>query len=301
MDDGTPEHYLNKVQQAYPEVQIICSDNHYKKSNLVQDLHAAPTKLQQRIPVELWKKCVRKSSTIFLLLEEDSWFTDGMDLNEALYQSTLNHLDIVKLGWNSNPQSIYGAKISLSNSIEEIIPSLPLTNPLLLSVLLKNTFKIRSILVKTKLLPINFFVPYYSLYTVASALFNKTYWLQLWDSSQQQVNEMNQLMKAFEWSRKSQRHYGKYHKEIIKTSFLTSSNPSGNVNGFNINLVNHYLNKAWLNDRLDTMMNYPSDFSTAYLKNILSREGAPANILLKWQAWINWFKIMNQNTGNKIE
>jgi hypothetical protein len=244
MDDGTPEQYLTKLQQTYPEIQISYSANYLKKVNLVQNLDAAPNKAQQQIPVELWINCVRQSSNVFLLLEEDSWFTEGIELDELVNLTNQYNLNIVKLGWNGNSQTVYGEKKLHHNTIEEIIPSLPLTNPLLVSILLKNTFKVRSVLFKAKLLSIHFLLPYYSLYTVTSAFFNKAYWLYLWETSQQQVDEMLQLLKAFEWSIQHEGHYAKHFKEIIKTSFLTSSNQSGNIKEFNMNSINHYLNNA---------------------------------------------------------
>lgn len=299
MDDGTPKKYLSKIQQTYPEICIVSSANYEEKANLVQNLNTIENEVQQRIPVELWINCVSQSSNVFLLLEEDSWFTEAIDLEQVLNLINEHKLSIVKLGWNGNPQTVYGEKILYNHILEEILPSLPLTNPTLVSLLLKNNFKIRSLLFKIKFLPANFFIPYYSLYTVASAFFTKIYWLHLWKNSQYRVDEMAQLLKAFEWSMRFEAHYAKYHKEIIKTSFLTSSNQSGNVRGFNVNIINHYLNKAWHNNRLDSNMNYPNDFTIDYLKNILLNEGASEEILLKWQSWVDWFKNMHESIGNK--
>jgi glycosyltransferase involved in cell wall biosynthesis len=193
MDDGTPEQYLTKILKTYPQIKIIRSVNYSYKSNLVQNLNAKPNKNQEKIPVDLWVNCVKQSSNIFLLLEEDSWFTKSIDLHEVRDRISQHKLDIIKLGWNNNPQVVQGEKISLSSTLEEIKPHLPLINQRVLSLLLKNTFKLRSILLKTKILPAKFFLPYYSLYTVTSAFFNKAYWLHLWSTSQQHVDEMVQL------------------------------------------------------------------------------------------------------------
>jgi hypothetical protein len=300
MDDGTPEQYLIKILHAYPNIEMNRSSNHAEKSKLVQQPYTNPTEIQQQIPVELWKNCVKKSSNVFLLLEEDSWFTESIDLRDTLNHINQHKLNIVKLGWNGNPQVVDGESISLSNTINEIKPQLPVSNPIILSHLLKNTFKIRSVLFKTKILPTHFLLPYYSLYTVTSAFFNKIYWLHLWSTSQQRVDEMLQLLKAFEWSKQTGGRYGKYYTEVVKTSFLTSSNQSGSIKGLNMNAINHHLNEAWMNNSLDPMKHYPKDFSISYFKNILAeREMSPQQITA-WICWIEWFQKMHLSIGNEV-
>src|SRR6185369_12836302 len=90
-------------------------------------------------------------------------------------------LSTLKIGWNGSNMLVQGNKVALTDTVEQIIPHLPSLPNLIEGSLLKNTFKIRSVLQRLGVLSPAFTLPYYSLYTITSAFFDKQYWLWIWD------------------------------------------------------------------------------------------------------------------------
>lgn len=79
LDDGTPDIYLSRIEEKYPFVKIIKSDNHLEKSEKIfsgQEIDG------YKIPSNLWIDSVKKATEYVLVIEDDVWFTDSIDLSE---------------------------------------------------------------------------------------------------------------------------------------------------------------------------------------------------------------------------
>src|SRR5690554_1226592 len=84
LDDGTPQKYLQKIQQLYPEVQVRKSP-YYEQKNESILRNEIPVKL---IPAMFWKEEVLKGSEHFILLEDDMWFSVRVDFREIIKEVT---------------------------------------------------------------------------------------------------------------------------------------------------------------------------------------------------------------------
>ena len=146
LDDCTPDSYLTRIKELFPEVVILKSQEHKVKLEMISQ-HISGIKKYDNlsIPAALWKEFITDCSDYFLLLEEDAWIIDTIHIDDIQDTMRQEELLIVKLAWNSNPDLIKGETVALSNEIEELIPNLPINSPTLLKPYFKDTFRIKSV------------------------------------------------------------------------------------------------------------------------------------------------------------
>ena len=303
LDDGTSQLYLDRIQEIFPAVQILKSEDYEEKSQAIE-AHIKRVKNYNNtsIPVRLWRDSIARCSDVFLLLEEDTWFTQTVYLEQMISLIKEENLLIVKLCWHGNGQIIKGKKIKISDHVEEIIPSLPVASAYIMKPFFNNVLKIRSVLFKTGIVSMKDIAPYYALYTVTSAFFQKNYWLSLWEDAASRVNEMHQILKALQWkSQFKQSRYGKTYHELIDSSFITSCINYYKIVDFDMIRLNHHLNQAWLNGNLNVMNNFPKDFSIPYLRQLLTAANEPDCTPNDWEKWININKTLYRSTGCTVE
>ncbi|HWA33900.1 MAG TPA: hypothetical protein VG737_07210, partial [Cyclobacteriaceae bacterium] len=194
LDDGTPPVYLAKISALFPDVTIRKSDQYTEKvSALGAHANKSATFSLTRIPTNLWRTAISESSSVFLLLEEDAWLTESIDVDNIETVMKECGLVTVKIGWNGSPLLVEGEKVRLTDSVEQLIPPTPSVPGIIERVLLTNTFKIRSVLQRLSLVNSLFTLPYYSRYTITSAFFDKQYWLWIWENAGDRINEGEQL------------------------------------------------------------------------------------------------------------
>jgi glycosyltransferase involved in cell wall biosynthesis len=303
LDDGTPPEYLVRIAELFPEVAVFTSPLYDAKVAALRAHVAGESIFDQRtIPTGLWLEHIAAGSEIFLLLEDDIWLTEVLLLDDIQHDMITQQLDMVKISWLGNKAVITGKKVLLGEQLEEIIPHIPLASDLLIL----NKFKVRSTLKKLGLLRFmrNDFqlqLPVYTLYGVASAFFTKKYWLYLWDGEQSRVDEVQQLQKAGQWYKQHQGRYAKSRIELTKTSFITSTTNMYKGIELDIFVFNYYLNKAWLSGKLDSMQNFPKDFSQEYLGSILTASRDTRINVVEWTKWIQKFKAQYLSFGCEVE
>lgn len=303
LDDGTPPEYLARITELFPEVFISTSSLYDAKvAALRAHVTGTCTFDQRTIPTGLWIEHVVAGSDVFLLLEDDIWLTGPLLLDDIQCEMDTQHLDMVKISWLGNNDVVTGQKILLGGQLEEIIPHIPLASDLLIL----NRFGVRSTLQKLGLLRLvrNDFqlqLPVYTLYGVASAFFTKKYWLYLWAGGQAKVDEVQQLQKAGQWYKQHQGRYAKSRVELTKTSFITSTTNMYKGVDLDIFVFNYHLNEAWLRGQLDSMQNFPKDFSQEYLGNILTASGDTRTNVVEWIKWIQKFKAQYLSFGCEVE
>jgi hypothetical protein len=299
LDDGTPSPYLERIQHLFPTIKILKSDLYIEKSEAIKKhISGEYIYANTKIPVQFWKNSIATASSIFLLLEEDAWFIDSINLNEVQSIFSATNTVILKLAWNGNESIVQGRKKYLSYSTEEIKSKLPLQIPFITKAFIKNSLKIRSLLIKSGLMTSNFILPYYVIYTVTSAFFDKVYWLYLWPDSQSIVNETTQLIQALGWKQEHPNsQYAKTKHEVIKTSFITSCANKYSSVTFDLVRLNHYLNEAWMEHELDASQNLPHDFTLDYLCTFVDRQADINCTSSQWLTWIEVFKNDFRSTG----
>jgi hypothetical protein len=200
LDDGTLPEFLQKIGALYPKILIRSSPfANDKREALKLHIHNEVKFPVSTLPFEFWKSEIRRGSEYFLLLEEDAWLTDEVDADHISDEMRKNDMVTIKLFWGSCEKMVAGGRKPLEKDLERIIPELPVSSYSLMKPFLLNQLKIRSVLLRTKILSPGHLLPYYTLYSVASAFFRKDYWLFCWSDEQETITETNQLLRALQW------------------------------------------------------------------------------------------------------
>lgn len=306
LDDGTPPSYLARIQAQHPNVLIAHSPRYQAKVKAIQRHLASEVTFNERaIPFDFWVEQVRNGSELFLLIEDDIWLTSPIDLLAFAQQMNAHHIDMVKISWLGNDKIISGPRIPLPSSnapLEEVKPAVPLLS----QMVFLNRFRMRSILYRTGLL--RFFntgikhqLPVYTLYAVASAFFRKSYWLNLFPAGQHTADEPAQLIRAWQWWQRTGCCFAKSQQELTRTSFITSATNSFEGIALDPFVLNYILNEAWLKGELDTMQNFPQDFTAEYIQRPLTVADDSRATYGEWLKWTDRFKNQYRNMGCVVD
>src|SRR5690606_34025998 len=99
IDDGTPEKYLELIQKKHSGIEIIQTEKYTEKSLQIQN----QDKVSGIIPSRDWYEAVKNSAEYVLVIEDDVWFTDPININELSDEMGKMQVFLLKLGWNSMP------------------------------------------------------------------------------------------------------------------------------------------------------------------------------------------------------
>jgi hypothetical protein len=305
LDDGTPEKYLKKIQEKFPDIIIRKSDHHEEKSNaIIQNLSAETEINGFQIPIDLWIDSVKNASDYFIITEDDVWFTEYTNLQELQNESEKRKINLVKLGWLGNHRDdIYTNSLPISNNLEALQPKNRLLgNKTILEAYFYNHFKFYSLLYKLKL--VNHFSKdkYWNLNSILMGLYKKEYWLEIWNGMDGKVDEKRQLINAavyYKKHRKNPNFISRLKKEAMKTTFQSSATNSYHQYGyqFDVNLFNHLINEAWYKGQFDALENFPKDFSLSYCEEFVKNK---INIE-EYRKWVAHFKKQYKNLGATVE
>ena len=301
LDDGTPEKYLDKIQELYPEVEILKSEYHEEKSLLVQNKSEING---FEIPTELWKSAVENSTEYILMMEDDVWFTDEINLNQIVNQMNQHEIHLVKLGWLGNyKDDQFIEKQSLTDDLDAVYPkNLFTSNSFVMNLFMYNKFKFFTILYKLGLVDNQTKRKYWTLNSILMGLWQKDYWLYIWKDAKGQVDEKQQLRNAAVWfhkNRKNKAVISRTKTEFLKTTFQSSATNSYHKYGFDfdVNYFNFLLNEAWFEDKLDPMQNFPKDFSVEYFESFFDQKIKKE----EFRNWIEKFKKQYRNLGAQVD
>lgn len=304
LDDGTPPEYLAEIARRHPGVRIERSAAYEAKvaQIVAQAAGEAPFTLRN-IPTKLWRTGVEQASDIFCLLEDDIWMTQPLNIDTATAYMRERQIVLAKMYWGGDPSGFEGKLAGGAAGLREYKPVLSKAPEWLIRMLLFNKFKTHSILSRLGLLPegILYHLPFYGVYSVAAAMFNKEYWLKLWPAEQQKANEVYQLTRALNLAKNHAAGFAKTEEEVALTSFITSATNSYAEVKLDVFAFNHHLNQAWLRGELDAMHNYPRDFDVAYLRQWLDAAQDPRATYTEWLKWIDRFKEQYRHMGCVVD
>lgn len=302
LDDGTPQVYLDKIVEKYPNIIIEKSEFYEQKVRFTSE-GKRPEKYI--IPINLWVDAAKNASENFILIEDDTWFIDDINLDEVNNEIVRNNVVLTKLYWIGN-------NIINQNKKETPLKNIVLLKPKLFTVIPAlyyfifykfNRFKIRKALRFFKVHTNEKHLAYYTIYAVAGMIFNKDYFAKLWDNHQNSIDEGLQVYNAVKVlnKRKENIQFARYNHEILRTGFISAAtNQSkegfGNVDMF---VFNKLLNEAWLRNQLDVISSLPNDISAQEIINILDSEKSISS--KSWMNWVNGFKGYYQKIGCKID
>lgn len=306
LDDGTSEECLNKLKDKYPELIISKSTEAVSKSALIKNhiLHDQPIQITT-IPITLWKNAIKEStSDYFILLEDDMWLTSPIKVEELKFVMSTNSFMMIKLfSFDFSKPVDWEKNLKVNDSIDEIITKFQGNsfNKNLFIFLLQNRFYCASILFKLRMYDYKWHLPIYSLYSVAGAVFNKEYWLYLWDTDFGKVNENTQLLNALKWLKKHPNSkFGKINNSV-QTSFISSATNMFKGVNLDIYAFNNCINDYWYQDKLDCMQNYPNDFEVDYMAEFLDLSKDKRCLKEEWFKWIDNFKNQYRAYGFSIK
>jgi GR25 family glycosyltransferase involved in LPS biosynthesis len=303
LDDGTPQKYLDKLQEKFPNISILKSEYYDLKSkNCALGLKPEIMK----IPIDFWIENAKNASDYFVLLEDDIWFTEKVNLNRIHEDLKLENLSMLKLHWLGNSKFIQSKSFQKKESITVFEPNLYTKSPLLYSVAFhrfsrlkfREIFKFFGIYSKEK------FLNYYTIYAVAGVIFKKDYFLSLWKNHQNSVDEGLQIANAVRYINQKPTSFAHSNNEVLKTGFLSSAtNQFKEHYEVNIDMFqfNKTINDAWFHDKLNVMNNYPKDISVEEISTILDSENNPKINSNDWKSWVSSFRNQYEQMGCKLE
>jgi len=305
LDDGTPEKYLNKIREKYPETVIVTSENYREKTLAIEEnLNSGKEINGFEIPTKLWIEAAKKASPYFIMTEDDVWFTQKIDLDLLINDCKKYDIQLLKLGWLGNKSDDKNIDIQeVSSEINTAIPKdLFLSGEKIMEAFFYNRFKFFTILYKLGKVDNETRRKYWALNSILMGLYKKEYWLEIWKNMHGKVDEKRQLINAsvfYKNHRSNKNFVSRLKNEAMKTTFQSSATNSYHQYGnlFDVNLFNHQINEAWLKGDFDAMQNFPKDFSEDYFEKFLDEKTDKT----EWKNWVKNFKKHYREIGCDVE
>jgi hypothetical protein len=305
LDDGTPQVFLDKIAGKYPNVVIKKSEFYDEKVKFTSE-GKRPEKYI--IPINLWVDAAKNASENFILIEDDTWFIDDINLDEVNDEIVSNNVVLTKLYWIGNTIINQSKKETPVKDIVLLKPKLLTTIPALYySIFYKfDRFKIRKAMRFLKINTDERQLAYRTIYAVAGMIFNKDYFGKLWDGHQNNVDEGLQVYNAVKVLNKEKNkiQFARYNHEILKTGFMsaaTNQHKEGYAIDIDMFIFNKLLNEAWLNNQLDSISSLPNDIGEQDIKKILETDAQKRISPNDWILWVESFKGYYTQIGCKID
>lgn len=306
LDDGTPEKYLQKLKEKYPNVIFKLSSQAEQKRKAIEENLKNGTPINGfLIPTDLWKNAVEKSEKYVLVTEDDVWFTKEINLDVIVQEMEEKQIPLVKLGWlgMKNDEQFCNVQ-KLSENLTAITPKKLFTSgKTVMDWFMYNKYKFFTILYKLGMVDNHTKEKYWSINSILMGLYDKNYWLAIWADAAGKVDEKQQLRNAAAWYHQNKKSvFARTHQEVMKTTFQSSATGSYHEyeNQFDVNFFNYILNEAWLNGDFDALQNFPKDFSEDYIKDFLIEADSPNSRFEDWLIWAGKFKEQYRNLGAEI-
>ena len=244
----------------------------------------------------------------FILIEDDTWFIDDINLDEVNYEIVQNNVVLTKLYWIGN-------SIINQNKSETPLKNIVLLKPKLFTIIPAlyyfifykfDRFKIRKALRFLKIQTDEKALAYRTIYAVAGMVFNKDYFVKLWNNHQSSIDEGLQIYNAVKVfnKQKDEIKFARYNHEILKTGFMSAATNQHKENydvDIDMFMFNKLLNENWLNGKLDVLSSLPNDIAENEIIRVLDND-TEKNISSKnWMLWVESFKSYYIKIGCKID
>lgn len=305
LDDGTPQIYLDKIEEKYPNVIIKKSEFYEEKVRFTTE-GERPKKYN--IPINLWVDSAKNASENFILIEDDTWFIDTINLDEVDAEITQNNVALTKLYWIGNKRINQNKKEIFLKNIVLLTPKLFTTIPAIYYFVFYkfDCFKIRKALRFFKINSDERQLAYRTIYAVAGMIFNKNYFTKLWDNHNNSIDEGLQIYNAVKVfiKQKENMQFARYEHEILRTGFMSSATNQekeeyvGNVDMF---VFNKLMNEAWFHNQLDVLSSLPNDIEAQEIITILDANPKKMILSKNWMNWVGNFKSFYIRMGCKID
>lgn len=307
LDDGTPEKYLTRLMEHYPEIHIFKSEFYNEKaSKIAEDISYTGNVPKADIPIKLWIEAAQNATDYFLLLEDDIWLTQTINLNDVQKLLTNKNVFFLKLFWLGNDKLIENKLKEKTDFISVFKPQIFTSNPFWFRIIFRmDRLGSRKVLNFLGIYSHDKFLKYYTMYSVAGVVFKKEYFLNLWKDHKNSVDEHLQLFNAVKYYHKNNDiNFARTNVEAAKTGFLSSAtNQHKDYEGidFDVFALNKMLNEAWYDKSLDVMENFPKDLDQEKIATILEKANQPLAQKEEWQKWVERFKKQFRSFGCNID
>ncbi len=304
LDDGTPQKYLDKIQQKHSEITILKSALYDEKSNAIINKSAT---INHEIPIDLWVNAAKNSTNYFVLIEDDFWFTAPFNLKNIRLHLKSDNIQMLKLFWLGNSNLIESNYTSKNDLYSIYSPNLYTNNPILFHLIfIFNRFKSRKFFEFFGIYTESRLIDYYKIYATSGAIFKRKYFLKLWKNHTNKTDEGLQLFNAVKYMRKQKKanYFGFYNTEIMKTGFLSSAtnqNKTYKDGAIDLFVFNEIINETWFNDEFDAMDNFPDDLNSNKIESILENKNHLLAQAVQWKKWVQKFKDQYRSFGCEID
>ncbi len=298
LDDGTPEVYLQKIQQKYPYLIILKSDGYEIKSKYIEN---RDYNLPEIIPTKFWYHSALNISDYFIVLEDDMWFTNTLDVAKLNYNCTKENIALLKLFWVSNTKVIGDVTIKNIDSLLLYKPIVQFSNPLIFKYVYTKHHRLWKKLISVLgLYSMQKELQYYTIYSVAGAVFKKNYYLNIWSHANNRIDEKQQLINSLKYYNKNKVTFGRTQNEVLKTGFMSSAFSKYTYPDFSIHDFNITLNEFWLLKSNLFYANLELDIDENEIVKILKLKNKSELYISQWQEWVYKFKEEFQKMGCNI-
>lgn len=305
LDDGTPQIYLNEIVNKYPKIIINKSEFYEEKVKFTIEGKIPKT---LAIPINLWLDSAKNASENFILIEDDTWFIDNIDLNAVNEEIIQNNVVLTKLYWIGNSIINQNKKETFFKNIILLKPKLFTVIPMLYYFIFYkfDRFKIRKILRFLKINTDERQYAYRTIYAVAGMIFNKYYFTKLWDNHKNNVDEGLQIYNAVKVLNKQKGtiKFARCHNEILRTGFMsaaTNHHKDERIGDVDMFAFNKLINEAWFKNQLDVLNSLPNDIASQEIIKILDNDSEKAVSSKDWMRWVDSFKDYYLKIGCKID
>ena len=300
VDDGTPEKYLTELKKRHPEIQI-----HSSGRNIVSGISDSATKSinLERI-MSCWKNTIQNfAGEYFLLLEDDIWLTQRIDLEEVAKVMKMREtvfLNIMKMNrffemLEVFPFSQFDFSIMIGRPLflERCQKSIFFRS--LMFFQLSNRKLIRAITKLAKVFgvfPHEQWIRNYQMYGVAGGVYLKSWWLDVWSGDHDRINEHAQMHRALKSYLKSpSQTMGQLVPCAAFTTLRSSSSEKFGDRGipdFQVSVMNSVLNEVWLHSKCD-FFNSNGDLD----QNFVIQKFLDSGLDKKFgQDWVTWWSTI---------
>lgn len=307
LDDGTPERYLTRLIEDYPEIQVYRSEFYTEKSTAIEeDISCFGNAAATAIPIKLWVEAAQDATDYFLLLEDDIWLTEKINLKATHDFLSGKGIFFLKLFWLGNDKLIESKLKERTDFISVYRPQIFTSNPFLFkAIFIMDRLKSRAALTFLRIYSKERFLKYYTIYSVAGVVFKKEYFLNLWKNHKNSVDESLQLFNAVRfYDRNRDLNFARSNVEVAKTGFMSSAtNQYKKYEGVDLDMFafNRILNEAWYKNDFDAMEDFPKDLNQERIDEILDKENHPFAQKKEWQKWVDQFKKQFTSFGCNID
>lgn len=277
LDDGTEKKYIDKILQKHPDLKIVYSETaDYKYEYIINNLEKWFYYREKKYdPANFWITNIAKyADECFLLLEDDFWVVEKIDLRVFQQHILTNNIIFTKLNQVNNAVFAPNEEVDIKVYIEK--------NPALFYCLPR----------------INSLNDVWKIYLVAGAIYKKEYYLHTYEGIPFFSEENYLLQRAVQYVNQVNGNpyrvrFAKTEMDAVKQGWSSTAigRPEEIAQGFNAYLCNKALNECWYADELDAMYNFPNDFPEDYIITMFHKMSLEIKQIECWRGWRRkWFQ-----------